>query len=362
MQQYTVRNLSEQDTADFLAFLPSLSDDIQEINILACRHFFDWPLGCKLPLYLNTLRIVGTCMQTVPILSDLIHLETVDFRDNHIGSIIQPWLPPQVAMVDLSFNKIYHLDWTIFPKRASTIDVSHNFLTQGPPRPGFIYHHNNMSVYTYCSSILKLDIQAPSHIYTDKQNVHNPAVQSGARDAINKLKTMVDPLYILPRSKLVQDVRNKLYTKSYLCSCCCSSQDGACIADWCKDETTLYAGTITYPQLLGLVWAVIEHGQHKISLRMRLKEELEDGIGMCFTGRATRLLNSLQGIIEGIHIGVSEREALQARIATIIQRSRGSKRSCVLRQELEDTLVTSCNLMEGEREAWLDAFDEIAST
>ena len=82
---------------------------------------------------------------------------------------------------------------------------------------------------------------------------------------------------------------------------------------------------------------------------------------MCFTGRATRLLNALQGFVDGVHVGVSKREAMQARITAILARLNGRPTADVrgLRDELDEALSDGgCDT--AEREAWRSAFDDLA--
>ena len=92
-----------------------------------------------------------------------------------------------------------------------------------------------------------------------------------------------------------------------------------------------------------------------------LKEELQDGECVCFTGKMTRIVNSLQGIVNGVLIGVSQREQMQARIIIIMNKLRqGAKNKDALRRELAiaiDELPVD-QLMNGERDAWLAAFDD----
>ena len=389
LSRLVVNKLTELGTVAFLNLIPSLPGSIQEINVLFCTHLVSWP-DCKLPASLKTLRIIGSKIKTVPNLQDLIHLEDVDLHDNHIGSITSPWLPPQVVAVDLSYNMIYTLDWTTLPADVASVNVAFNFLQEAPPpgSTGIKFDHNQIDMYSYCRHVLgehvynnndteythliqkQKHLKQSSHsVYNHKQSVHDTAIQSGARDALNKIRILSSSHHqVLAKADLVKNVQTTLYPKTSVFSycCCCSCFQNECsnqIKECCNDEITLYAGQVTYCELLGMVWSIIENHEHRESLRERLREELEEGHDMCFTGRATRILNSLQGIVDGIHIGVSEREALQARITAIIGRRNKSKESesaTYLRKELADVLDGSYKeLMDGERDAWLQAFDEL---
>jgi hypothetical protein len=96
-------------------------------------------------------------------------------------------------------------------------------------------------------------------------------------------------------------------------------------------------------------------------LIIRLKEELQEGESVCFTGKMTRIVNSLQGIVDGVLIGVSQREQMQARIIVIMNKLRqGAKNKDALRRELANAIdeLPVDQLMNGERDAWLAAFDD----
>ena len=81
----------------------------------------------------------------------------------------------------------------------------------------------------------------------------------------------------------------------------------------------------TYKETFNVIWAILcfKHNQQTIDLddaTHRIITEINDGRGMCFTGIYNRLLNSVVGIIEGVHIGFSESEELQLEIGKIIAR------------------------------------------
>jgi len=65
---------------------------------------------------------------------------------------------------------------------------------------------------------------------------------------------------------------------------------------------------------------IIIHHEHKEGLIERLKEELTEAMGMCFTGRMNRLVNSLSGIVEGIKVSFSIEEQIQLESQKIIER------------------------------------------
>ena len=53
--------------------------------------------------------------------------------------------------------------------------------------------------------------------------------------------------------------------------------------------------------------------------------ELHESIGLCFTGRMNRLVNSLAGIVDGIKVSFSVAEQLQLESSKIIERLNNKK-------------------------------------
>ena len=211
--------------------------------------------------------------------------------------------------------------------------------------------------------------------YTHNQSVHGTEVQKGAREALSRVYELARPHPVLPKTELLKQLRESLYRPE--------AGDGwwrrvlgmlrwipwrpSSTASWrsivasCDDEETAYGGRYTYCELLERVWAVIERHEHRELLRTRLRQEVDEGVGMCFTGRATRLLNALHGVVDGVHLGVSERDAMQARISRIIARrvpGIDEETKSGLRKELEQAIDECKSVMPGERDAWLEAFDD----
>jgi len=77
---------------------------------------------------------------------------------------------------------------------------------------------------------------------------------------------------------------------------------------------------ITFAQLFEKVVRIIIHHEHKEGLIERLREELTEAMGLCFTGRMNRLVNSLSGIVEGIKVSFSIEEQIQLESQQIIKR------------------------------------------
>jgi hypothetical protein len=421
-----------------------LPSGLREMSLMQCWELRQWPEGARLPAGLLRLTIVGSRLERVPDLTACVALEAVDLHDNHVGSIALeqcPWLPPGVATVDMSYNKIHAIDdWrAAFPENAVSIDVSFNFLKVAPPSDMATrvqYHHNELPNKEYARGMLfALDpatgvwasprtgdvhtpvrvapLFAPMHagmhagtlvrvhdvgvrvhdvgvkktptVYEQRQSVHDTGVQAGARAAVShvlELARKSDAPAVTDRDLVLEVwppgvgwwwwVSPMGWWRLLMGGGRRGGDGGAfdglgCVSDRRKElfaaVEDVHGGSfcgLSFGELLSSVWAVIQGHEHAEELSRRLREELFEGRGMCFTGRATRLLNALQGFVDGVHVGVSKREAMQARITAILVRLQANAANAApLRVELDEALADGgCDA--AEREAWRDAFDERA--
>jgi hypothetical protein len=69
-----------------------------------------------------------------------------------------------------------------------------------------------------------------------------------------------------------------------------------------------------------IVRIIVNHKEQRMNLTERLKTELTDSIGYCFTGRINRMVNSLVGIIDGIKVSFSYKEQIMIESQMIIKR------------------------------------------
>jgi hypothetical protein len=112
----------------------------------------------------------------------------------------------------------------------------------------------------------------------------------------------------------------------------------------------LTSGSVIYSDVFDHLWAYIRSHEHKGELVKRLSEEIRDGVGMCANGKLARLMNVVEGYMEGIST-VSSKELFQNRMAVIAKMDKGDQLEAITKafQEFE--------IPEGERGSWLDALD-----
>ncbi len=85
-----------------------------------------------------------------------------------------------------------------------------------------------------------------------------------------------------------------------------------------------------------------------------IKQEIIDGMNYCFTGRVTRLVNSLTGFIDGINIGISENEQINNAVIAAIRRCEKDKNLNIVQEVTK--ILDELNITDKEqRNIWLDA-------
>jgi TPR repeat protein len=92
---------------------------------------------------------------------------------------------------------------------------------------------------------------------------------------------------------------------------------------WLADQSTHSIHKVTFAKLLGMVSIIIENhvsSEDRDALRERLKVELFEAVGECFTARMDHTVNSLVGFVEGVSVTVTPAELRQMRIGRVIDR------------------------------------------
>jgi hypothetical protein len=90
---------------------------------------------------------------------------------------------------------------------------------------------------------------------------------------------------------------------------------------WNKEESVIHTiHKISFSQLFEKIVRIIVNHEQRINLTERLKIELTDSIGYCFTGRVNRMVNSLVGCVDGIKVSFSYKEQILIESQMIIKR------------------------------------------
>jgi len=124
----------------------------------------------------------------------------------------------------------------------------------------------------------------------------------------------------------------------------------ALLSDYATLTIPLKSQTICYATAFNHLWAYIRSHEHKEELVKRLSEEIRDGVGMCANGRLARLMNVVEGYMEGVSTA-SRKELFQNRMAVIAKMEKSAQ------QEAARKAFQEFEIPEGERGTWLEALE-----
>jgi hypothetical protein len=179
----------------------------------------------------------------------------------------------------------------------------------------------------------------------DNQNVHRSSVQNETQAAIQKILAV--PL--LP--KMMPHKANSTYFEFLIALTHNDTTDkdlviaNNVLREECKEDVLAF-GT-TYQNVFDHVWSYIQRHQDKAELVKRLREEVVESKGMCSNGKITRLVNSLQGFMDGLEPPVSKMEIFQHKIAKLMDIPESD------RTVEANKLFTEFNIPADQHEAWL---------
>ena len=141
-------------------------------------------------------------------------------------------------------------------------------------------------------------ITSNNMVYNDTQNIHNHNIQNSFRNSLNNIfkdKQLLD-LTVIKQ----QILENNILTE----------QTKREILNYCDDSIEHTSYLITYSDLLIYVWSRIIVSANADVILSVLNQEISDGLCMCFTGRLTRLLNTLVGFYSDIELQISDSEQI----------------------------------------------------
>ena len=200
-------------------------------------------------------------------------LRCLSFDDNQLTQL--PKLPNSLGYLSCSLNKLTQL--SNLPNSLVNLYCSYNQITEIPALPNieFIYYYDNPIEYIHPITVRRIQRQS-QNIYGDRQSVHNHFLQGEIKKAI-KFLLMCQP-FIGPLEEFMIDITDEAHTEL----------------------------NITYEELLRFVLTHV----NTPDIYAILREEIHSGKGKCFTGRLSRIVNSLSGI--HYHINISPSEQINA--------------------------------------------------
>jgi hypothetical protein len=162
------------------------------------------------------------------------------------------------------------------------------------------------------STVVPAFVAARNEFVADNQNVHRTETVKYVTDIYKKLCAIAVPADQRTVAELLYhcklgDAATLQFVKHYL------------------EPVDIYEISKPYPKAIDGVWAYIRVHPEKEELYVRVRDELEDNVGMCAQGNLSRLCNILSGYLDGITPPVAKGELTQQKIAAIANDDEGNK-------------------------------------
>jgi hypothetical protein len=276
-------------------------------------------------------------------------LRELNLSNNCITNINTPFsydklidLLEKNKIMKYSFSDNY-LNYDIFPE---ILKRKCNLLRQGTYKYNPINFRNvaEINIRNFVNDFADNNDNNPNNILNSTQTVHLSSVNKSVVSSVNKIKEFINKHKInivkldYNKNPIIKDKHNydsdnydseksneieKQLYKSFI------NKYGINVMST-DNKTYLKAKhsitELTYKETFELVWSIIcylirnDTNFKPDDLLERLYIELKDGIGMCYTGKYNRLINSLVGIIDGVYVGISSQEEIQMEFGKIIEK------------------------------------------
>jgi hypothetical protein len=256
----------------------------------------------KLNLGINQIKEIPNEIQFLTQLT-ILHLNSNELKE--IPKEIQ--YLTQLTELNLGQNNIKEIPKEIqFLIQLTDLYLHYNQITELPLeiinlRNLIYFYYKNNPIENLLNPIInrfinRINNKQIYNIHNDTQNVHSSSIQQSIKNSIfNLLKQLKEP-----------------YKYNYLDDLVLTQQTKEQLIEYsnCTDIHTQLE--CTFDELLNAVFYEIQFydSEKQISAKKRINEEMLDGLCMCFTGRISRLVNSLSGLSEKVSIKISENEEI----------------------------------------------------
>jgi len=136
-------------------------------------------------------------------------------------------------------------------------------------------------------------------VYNDSQSVHNSSIQ----------KSVYESLYRILNDKPLE---NKVLNDFLLNNRNLTSSCKQALIEYSDNEEIHSLLGVSFKETLEVVLSIIIRHPEKDEILKVLNQEMSDAMCMCFTGRITRLLNTLNGYDPRVVINISDSEQITA--------------------------------------------------
>lgn len=270
--------------------LNAISEEIDSFSLLEMLNLSDNYLHF-LPKEICDLQ----CLKSL----DLSNNAIIELPDN-IGDFLS------IQNLNLSNNALQELPLSIINLHNVNINITGNDEIDLDYRiAAFLYPEIELE-----DDIDVVGVSPNGNIYLNTENVHASSIHASIKAGI--LSLMEEPCTFASKEDLFQSIYGSgVFSDSIMNE----------INDDINSECILSSCNVSYYDILARVWAriisCVEPG-----IYVRLGQEITDGIGLCFVGKISRLVNSLSGFYPDINVTISDNESAGCIAQQIIARRR----------------------------------------
>lgn len=340
----------------------------KSMNLEKCKKFIAWN-NCleRIPsnILLDSCEIFDVSfnrLQTLPA-----RMQLKKCREFFVFNNRLELLPVQLSLANcikffVSDNQLRRFPESIDLQKAQIIEMDNNCFSELPM--SFLLCRN---LYSFKYDYDRIHIVSPQlkrflhkmylrsqgnvpGIYGDAQNVHDSAIQKSLRESM---------LRILSRTDLLnyddQQLRDTLNLHLYI-----DAQTKELLFKYIEDNTAHSVLHVKYKEILWCVLQIIEKDfqrSEQAELYSILSAEIQDSKITCFTGRLSRLLNTLNGFSKLVTIELCEHD----QIFIIISKSRidlGCEYTVERHKEIVERELIERGYSTETVENWVAAIDE----
>jgi len=139
------------------------------------------------------------------------------------------------------------------------------------------------------------------NLYNDSQSVHNSSIQESFRKSLNNL--LRDNLVIDDSS--FERLLNEITEDSVL-----TKKAKEQLIEYSENKDIHMELQVNFQEVLCYVWNRICNSKDSVQIKTILSQEMDDADCKCFTGRITRLVNTLNGFYDDIMIQINSTEQI----------------------------------------------------
>ena len=256
--------------------------------------------------------------------------------------------------IDLSKKKLTVLDISLFDNVEITeLQCNHNKIESLPSEIGDLvnlqqFNFENNPIEHIPPNVIRLIQRLENrhhnvqNIYEDTQNVHNHTIQSCIRESIKNILNHKPCIENHIEYILLDEILDN-YTKESL-------------IEYSKDANIHTELGISFDELLKYVINRIHENSHRNEIKKILNNEMKDASCMCFTGRISRLINSLNGFDTEVIINISDSEQI-SQIILLIRDRLGTEYTTDKHKELVLKELLERGFSSDKIDIWIDSIE-----